>query len=101
MLEPGEVAPCDGVFLHGHSVRCDESGATGESDAIKKVSYEEWVKLHDANSSGGIGHTDCFVLSGSKVLEGIGLYVVVAVGTKSFNGRIMMGMNSLFRLNRI
>lgn len=30
-------------------------------------------------------------MSGSKVLEGVGSYVVVAVGTKSFNGRIMMG----------
>jgi hypothetical protein len=40
---------------------------------------------------GGLAHTDCFMVSGSKVLEGIGRYVVVAVGTKSFNGRIMMG----------
>jgi len=30
--------------------------------------------------------TDCFVISGSKVLEGVGSYVVVAVGTESFNG---------------
>lgn len=37
LLEPGEIIPCDGVFLRGHNVRCDESGATGESDAIKKV----------------------------------------------------------------
>lgn len=33
----------------------------------------------------------CFVVSGSKVLEGVGSYVVDAVGTKSFDGRIMMG----------
>ncbi|KAF8628028.1 hypothetical protein AX15_004145 [Amanita polypyramis BW_CC] len=95
LLEPGEVVPCDGVFLSGYSVKCDESGATGESDAIKKISYEEWVKAHDANSSGGkkdLGHTDCFVLSGSKILEGVGHYVVVAVGIKSFNGRIMMAL---------
>lgn len=32
------------------------------------------------------------MISGSKVLEGVGKYVIVAVGTKSFNGRIMMGM---------
>ena len=97
MLEPGEVVPCDGVFLNGHNVRCDESGATGESDAIKKVSYEECVKLQAANLSRGktdLGHVDCFVLSGSKVLEGVGRYVVVAVGTMSFNGRIMMGKTS-------
>ena len=38
-----------------------------------------------------LGHTDCFVVSGSRVLEGVGRYVVIAVGTRSFNGRIMMG----------
>jgi Ca2+-transporting ATPase len=34
------------------------------------------------------------MISGIKVqvIEGVGKYVVVAVGTKSFNGRIMMGM---------
>ncbi|TDL19883.1 calcium-translocating P-type ATPase [Rickenella mellea] len=87
LLEPGEVIPCDGVFLGGHNVRCDESGATGESDAIKKVSYEECVKIEDVGA-----HTDCFVVSGSKVLEGVGSYVVIAVGEKSFNGRIMMAL---------
>jgi len=39
---------------------------------------------------------DCFVVSGSKVLEGVGSYVVVTVGTKSFNGRIMMGARVSF-----
>ena len=41
MLEPGEIVPCDGVFLTGHNVKCDESGITGESDAIKKVPDQE------------------------------------------------------------
>jgi hypothetical protein len=27
------------------------------------------------------------------VLEGVGRYVIIAVGQKSFNGRIMMGMS--------
>ncbi|KAF7374979.1 Calcium-transporting ATPase [Mycena sanguinolenta] len=89
LLEPGEIVPCDGVFLSGHNVRCDESGATGESDAIKKVSYDECIQLRGTDGS---AHTDCFVVSGSKVLEGVGKYVVVAVGTKSFNGRTMMAL---------
>ncbi|KDQ57233.1 hypothetical protein JAAARDRAFT_35849 [Jaapia argillacea MUCL 33604] len=88
LLEPGEVIPCDGIFLEGHGVRCDESGATGESDAIKKVPYAECVKM----KAGQAGHTDCFVISGSKVIEGVGRYVVIAVGQKSFNGRIMMAL---------
>ena len=37
-------------------------------------------------------HTSYFMVSGAKVLEGCGKYVVIAVGQKSFNGRIMMGM---------
>ena len=67
-------------------MKCDESGATGESDAIKKLPFSELLK-----SSDGHAHTDCFMISGSKVTEGVGKYVIVAVGTKSFNGRIMMG----------
>jgi Ca2+-transporting ATPase len=102
LLEPGEIVPCDGIFLTGHNVKCDESGATGESDAIKKITFEEWSELkskahrqHDEAPAGhddkdGLAHTDCFVVSGSKVQEGVGSYVVVAVGETSFNGRIMM-----------
>jgi len=103
ILEPGEILPCDGVFLSGHNVKCDESGATGESDAIKKLSYAECIALRNqARQEGSAGgdfghhganaHTDCFMVSGSKVLEGYGKYVVIAVGTKSFNGRIMMAL---------
>ncbi|KAH9052627.1 hypothetical protein EDB87DRAFT_423558 [Lactarius vividus] len=118
LLEPGEVIPCDGVFLSGHNVRCDESSAMGESDAIKKLSYEECIALRDKrrmefdpdgpSGSGGsvsssqrktdpsglelLGHTDCFIVSGSKVIEGVGSYVVISVGTKSFSGRVMMAL---------
>ena len=91
-MEPGEVVPCDGIFLSGHNVKCDESGATGESDAIKKLSYEDCLKEEGAGGGDHTKHTDCFMISGSKVLEGYGSYVVIAVGTRSFNGRIMMGM---------
>ena len=112
LLEPGEVVPCDGIFLSGHNVKCDESAATGEADAIKKAPYstclalknvQKGVHLGDNATIGGQpkhsfphpSHTDCFIISGSKVLEGVGKYVVVAVGTKSFNGRIMMGENMI------
>ncbi|KAF9223507.1 Ca-transporting ATPase [Gyrodon lividus] len=109
LLEPGEIVPCDGIFLSGHNVKCDESAATGESDAIKKASYADCLALKNAQNAVRLGdddalgpraahsfssHTDCFVVSGSKVLEGVGRYVVVAVGTKSFNGRIMMALRT-------
>jgi P-type Ca2+ transporter type 2C len=121
-LESGDIIPCDGIFLSGHNIRCDESGATGESDTIKKLSYRECIALRDRrlaefdpdgsfvddgestrgsrrnlNLSGLdlLGHTDCFVVSGCKVTEGIGSFIVIAVGTKSFNGRVLMGLSPL------
>ena len=90
MLEPGEVVPCDGIFITGSNVKCDESSITGESDAIKKISY--WESLKFRNSGDTNAHAVCFGVSGSKVLEGVGTYVTIAVGERSLNGRIMMCM---------
>ena len=36
LLEPGNIISCDGAFLPGHTVRCDESSTIGKSDVIKK-----------------------------------------------------------------
>lgn len=82
-VEPGEILPVDGLFLSGHNVRCDESGATGESDAVRKAPFEDL----DGSEKGKV---DCFLLSGSKVLEGVGTYVATNVGQNSFHGKIMM-----------
>ncbi|RHZ53315.1 hypothetical protein Glove_443g67 [Diversispora epigaea] len=78
LLEPGEIVAVDGIYLSGHNLKCDESSATGESDALKKGELE----------AGG----DPFVLSGSKVLEGVGKMVVIAVGPNSFYGKTMMAL---------
>ncbi|KAI6112800.1 hypothetical protein F5141DRAFT_1063146 [Pisolithus sp. B1] len=68
-------------------VMCDESAATGETDAIKKAPYSRCLASKEARSL-QIANEPI----GSKVLEGVGCYVVVAVGTKSFNGCSMMGI---------
>lgn len=52
LLEPGEIVPCDGVFISGHNCRCDESAATGESDAIRKVSWDDWTALRKKHAEG-------------------------------------------------
>lgn len=73
-------------------------GATGESDAIRKAPFEECWAEHLASADAvergekaGNVKKDPFVISGSKIMEGVGAYVVVAVGERSFHGRIMMG----------
>ncbi|PWN25411.1 calcium-translocating P-type ATPase [Jaminaea rosea] len=95
-LEPGEVIPADGVFLRGHNVKCDESGATGESDLIKKASYADCLAELEAAEANGTqpSKRDPFLISGSRVQEGVGEYVVTSVGTMSFNGKLMMSLHS-------
>src|SRR5690349_21093647 len=47
-LEPGDVISADGIYLGGHNLKCDESAMTGESDAVKKVTHEEYKRLEEA-----------------------------------------------------
>ncbi|KAF9937729.1 hypothetical protein BGZ67_000941 [Mortierella alpina] len=107
-LEPGDVISADGIFLGGHNLKCDESAMTGESDAVKKVSYDEYKRmlehetaLHakDGNDTAFDAHqalhgVDPFIISGSKVLEGVGLYAVTGVGENSFHGKTMMSLRT-------
>jgi Ca2+-transporting ATPase len=103
-IEPGEIIPADGIFLRGHNVKCDESGATGESDLIRKATYEECLADWEANqksldATGQSGapakspKRDPFLISGSRVQEGVGEYLVTSVGVTSFNGKLMMSLH--------
>jgi P-type Ca2+ transporter type 2C len=77
-----------------YNVKCDESGATGgESDAIKKVSFDECMALkrkaekdgtdgEDAHGLAGLEHMDCFVVSGSNILEGMGAMLLLLLGRR-------------------
>ncbi|GJJ70388.1 P-type Ca2+ transporter type 2C [Entomortierella parvispora] len=75
LMEPGDLLAVDGIILKSHNITCDESSATGESDAMKKNPEEK-----------------CYVISGSKVLDGSGQMLVTAVGPNSFFGKTMMAM---------
>ncbi|KAF2645412.1 calcium-translocating P-type ATPase [Massarina eburnea CBS 473.64] len=90
-MEPGDLIPADGIFISGHNVKCDESSATGESDQMKKTNAEQVLKLlergHDDSKD-----LDPFIISGSKVLEGVGTYLVTSIGVNSSYGKILMAM---------
>ncbi|KAI0255139.1 hypothetical protein BJV78DRAFT_1279731 [Lactifluus subvellereus] len=112
LLEPGEVISCDGIFLSSHNVLCDESSMTGGADATTKASYEECIATKDRqlagvdpSNLGGDGsqkmnpscmewlcHKNYLAIGGSKVLEGNGSYLVLAVGKNSLNGRITLAL---------
>lgn len=87
-LQPGDVAPADGVFISGHDVRCDESSVNGESDQKRKCPGGEVTNRIRAGAS--VDKIDPFIISGSKVLEGTGTYLVTGVGLHSSYGKLIM-----------
>ena len=125
-LEPGDIVAVDGIFIEGHNLKCDESAATGESDAVRKQPWQmcermaaNQAKEHeirannhlsvDSPSSSESGFKtskynapivehkstpDPFIISGSKVLEGVCSYLVTSVGEHSYYGRTMMALRS-------
>lgn len=65
-LEPGDLVPVDGIFIDGRNVKCDESSATGESDALRKTAGADVFDVDPKTSKS----PDPFIISGSRVIEG-------------------------------
>lgn len=70
-LSYGDLLIADGVLIDGNGVKCDESSLTGEPIMIAKDSTKK-----------------PFMLSGTKIMEGSGKMLVVAVGPYSQSGII-------------
>jgi Ca2+-transporting ATPase len=101
-LEPGDIVAADGIFIEGHNLKCDESAATGESNAVRKLSWQECRNRDETFSRSSTESDDSmtsstvdpFLVSGSKVLEGFCTYIVTAVGPNSFHGRTLMALRT-------
>jgi Ca2+-transporting ATPase len=89
-LEPGDVVPVDGIFISGHSVKCDESSTTGELDVLKKQGAHEVFRAIESGADAR--KLDPFIISGSRVSESTGTFVVTAVGVNSTHGKAMMAL---------
>ncbi|KAH0551225.1 hypothetical protein GP486_007464, partial [Trichoglossum hirsutum] len=91
IIEPGDLVPVDGIFIGGHNVKCDESSATGESDLLKKKGADEVFRAIEHRED--VRKLDPFIISGSKVNEGTGTFLVTSVGVNSSYGKTMMALN--------
>jgi Ca2+-transporting ATPase len=90
IMDQGDVIPVDGIFIDGYNVSCDESSATGESDLMKKTpAIEVWKAIQEGRE---LKKMDPFILSGAKVSEGVGSFLVTAVGVHSSYGKTMMAL---------
>ncbi|CAI6088448.1 unnamed protein product [Clonostachys chloroleuca] len=89
-LEPGDIIPVDGIFIQGSDVRCDESSATGESEALPKTAGDTvMAAITEGCNTNGL---DPFIISGAKVLQGTGTFVATSVGVNSSFGKIMVSV---------
>jgi Ca2+-transporting ATPase len=89
-LEPGDMIPVDGILSTGHGIKCDESSATGESDLLKKTPADEAFRAKERHDN--LKKFDPFILSGAKVSEGVGTFIVTATGIHSSYGKTMMSL---------
>lgn len=90
LLEPGDMVAVDGVLIEGHGIKCDESSATGESDLLKKTAADEvWRAMQEHEP---LKKMDPFILSGAKVTEGVGKFLVTSTGINSSFGKTMMSL---------
>ncbi|KAE8394256.1 hypothetical protein BDV23DRAFT_10750 [Aspergillus alliaceus] len=89
-LEPGDLIPVDGIFIGGHNVKCDESSATGESDVLRKTAANEVFRAIEHQEN--IAKHDPFIVSGAKVSEGVGTFLVTSVGVHSTYGKTMVSL---------
>lgn len=78
-LESGDEIPADGTLLDSVSLRVDESNFTGELYASKTIVEEDFDK--DAT------YPSNFLLRGSTVIEGSGVYCVSAIGMDTEEGK--------------
>lgn len=90
-VSAGSLVAADGVLIEGFSVRCDESSLTGESDHVNKLPLAN--ALYRLSIGEATRDLDPFIISGSKVLEGTGTYLVIGVGVNSMNGRLNMSLS--------
>ena len=90
LLEPGDMIPVDGIFIEGHNVKCDESSATGESDLLRKYPGDDVYRALENGED--VRKMDPFILSGAKVQEGVGTFLVTAVGVHSSYGKTMISL---------
>ncbi len=76
VLKQGDAIVADGIYISGSELSIDESALTGESDAMPK-SFEH-----------------PFIMSGTSVLDGEGVMLVIAVGVESTRGRISAALDA-------
>ena len=74
-LSIGDQVPADGIYISGYSLLIDKSSLSGENEPAK------------------VNEENPFLLSGSKVQDGLGKMLVTTVGMRTKWGKLMETLN--------
>jgi magnesium-transporting ATPase (P-type) len=96
-IEEGMNIPCDGIILKATEVKCDESAMTGETDMIKKNTIAQCESTKnstriDYEDQGSHKVPSPILLSGTKIVNGEGIFICIVVGVDSCSGKIRAQM---------
>ena len=87
--------PSDGILIKGSEVTTDESAMTGETDPLKKETIPVCVEqrnqiIADGGKNSASVHDvpSPIIMSGTKVLSGEGLFIILVVGDNTCEGKI-------------
>ncbi|KAI8850497.1 hypothetical protein BC829DRAFT_388842 [Chytridium lagenaria] len=75
-ISAGDIVPADAITIQSFNLSADESSLTGESLSVSKDTTR-----------------DPFLLSGTRIVDGVGRMVVIATGPNSINGRLMASLD--------
>ena len=76
VIKQGEILPCDGYFLTGNGIKCDESAMTGEP-----------IEIHKSVETP-------FLLAVAQVTSGAGTMLVLTTGIHTSYGQIVKDLES-------
>ncbi len=89
-IQAGDIIPADGILVDGSRIACDESSITAESALVRKTPGDNASRT--TTQASPELEPDPFMLSGTKVLEGLGTFIVTATGTHSIYGKAISSL---------
>lgn len=101
-IQGGMDVPADGLVIEAAEIMADESALTGETEPVHKSTLIECIRKRDElladmvniEKAGNHAVPTPILLSGSKILQGEGKFLVLVVGPNSCEGRILSILES-------
>ena len=100
IINYGDIICADILLIDGNGIKMDESALTGESDLMRKESYEKCMKIFENKNNKKNEIPSPLILSGTHCIEGAGKGIIIAVGEYSQKGKILRTVDNAKENNK-